>query len=147
MVPGKKTGYILSSSGKQSAQTAGKDILARIVATVDKKPSFETVILQDSPAPTAARIVVVLAFPRELDRWLAVPLSRAIVNPSMDSPELELTHPLSAEFNESGHDEIDIFPVPEFHLQDAPRTLETVTTCRPASLAARHFVDFSSPNE
>lgn len=83
-------------------------------------PPAQVTRFDDSPAPTAGRIMFVLTRPREGKTGRTAALFYAAVNISRYQAELELSRPLRVDLDVSGHFHIDIIPVPHLHLRDAP---------------------------
>src|SRR5262245_54942173 len=84
------------------------------------QPSREPIVSNLTPAPPAARIVVVLALPRELHDRHRGSRSQAAIQPGPGRSELELAHPLAVELDKGGHFQGEVFPVPDPQLGDPP---------------------------
>ena len=72
------------------------------------------------PTSTAALVGIVETFPRELDSFIFANLLDAAIKPTTHSSELERPIEVTIEGNVPRHDEIDVFAVPHFHLDNAP---------------------------
>ena len=104
-----------------------------IVATVNVETAGQLAGFEPCPTATTTRVAIIASFPRPLDVRCAIHVAQATVEPTDHRAELELAHQvvvLHLEFDEAGHDQVDVGLAPDPSVDTQNRQL--IDTSKPA---------------
>lgn len=94
------------------------------------EPPGELAAATNCPASAAAGVIVVETLPRKFDSLFVARYFDPAIEPALHCSELKRTHPVRPKRDMPGNNQVDVFAVVLFHLNDSPGAHERILRLR-----------------